>query len=245
MVTIALVPAADEHSVATIAWRDLIEAYAPVARSMAARYRNRGIDLEDLEQVALLGLTKAAQRFNPDAGYDFMSYAVPTVRGELRRHFRDHGWMIRPPRRVQELQPRIRRVEQQFMAEVGRSPRPTEIAARLEAPLEEVVEALASDGCFAPSSLDAPVADGASKLCDLLGGSDREMGRAEARILLAPVLDRLSERDRRIVRLRFYEDKSQKEIAQVVGVAQTQVSRILTRILRDLRTQLGSASPAA
>jgi RNA polymerase sigma-B factor len=245
VVTIALVPPADEQSAATNAWSDLIEAYAPVARSMAARYRNRGIDLDDLEQVALLGLTKAAQRFNPDAGHDFMSYAVPTVRGELRRHFRDYGWMIRPPRRVQELQAKIRTVEQQLLAELGRSPRPSEIAARLEAPLEEVVEALASDGCFAPSSLDVPVADGASGLSDLLGSEDRELGRAEARIVVARALGRLSERDRRIVRMRFYEDRSQQEIGHVIGVAQTQVSRILTRILKDLRAQLESTSPAA
>jgi RNA polymerase sigma-B factor len=245
VVTSALAKSADEQSTDANLWSDLIEAYAPVARSIAARYRDRGIDVDDLEQVALLGLTKAAQRFDPDAGHDFMSYAVPTVRGEVRRHFRDFGWMIRPPRRVQELQAKIRSAEQQLIAELGRSPMSTEVAARLEAPLEEVVEALATDGCFAPSSLDAPTQDAASALSDLLGSEDREMSRAEARIALAPVLDRLSERDRRIVRMRFYEDKSQQEIGQAIGVAQTQVSRILTRILRDLRTDLGSTSPAA
>ena len=229
-----------------LAARDaLIEDHLALARSMASRYRNRGIDLDDLEQVALLGLTKAAQRFDPDAGHDFLSFAVPTVRGELRRHFRDAGWAVRPPRRIQELQARIAGAQEELAARWSRSPRPSEIAAHLGAPLDDVVEALAADGCFSPTSLDAPVGDGASTLGDLVPGGDREVARAEARIVLAPVVRTLSTRDRRIVHLRFFEERTQQEIADAVGLTQAQVSRVLTRILQDLRGALAEPSIAA
>ena len=223
----------------------LIETNAGVARSMASRYRNRGIDLDDLEQVALLGLTKAAQRFDPSAGHDFLSYAVPTIRGELRRHFRDAGWMVRPPRRVQDLQSRIARAQDELELELGRSPRPSEVASHLGVELDDVIEALAADGCFTPTSLDGPVGDGASSLGDLLGADDRAIESAEARMMLAPVLRRLSERDQRIVQLRFVEERTQQEIAETIGLTQAQVSRVLARILDELRSGLAEPLPAA
>lgn len=225
--------------------RQLIETNAAVARSMASRYRNRGIDLDDLEQVALLGLTKAAQRFDPSAGHDFLSFAVPTVRGELRRHFRDSGWMVRPPRRVQDLQTRIAGAQEALEPKLGRSPRPSEIAAHLDEDTSDVVEALAADGCFTPTSLDAPVADGSSSLGDLLGEEDRALARAEAKVMLDPLMRGLTARDRRIVRLRYYQEKTQQEIADAVGLTQAQVSRVLTRILADLRVGLVERPPAA
>ncbi|MDR7254829.1 RNA polymerase sigma-B factor [Nocardioides sp. BE266] len=223
----------------------LVEENMPIARSMAARYRNRGIDLDDLEQVALLGLTKAARRFDPEAGHDFLSYAVPTVRGELRRHFRDAGWMVRPPRRVQELQRRITRAQRELEAKLGRSPRPSEVAVHLEADLSDVVEALSADGCFTPTSLDGAVGDGTSTLGDLLGSEDREIESAEARVVLRPVVRRLSDRDQRIVRLRFVDECTQQEIAEDIGLTQAQVSRVLTRILADLKERLVEPTPAA
>src|SRR5688572_2445564 len=183
--------------------RQLIETNAAVARSMASRYRNRGIDLDDLEQVALLGLTKAAQRFDPAAGHDFLSFAVPTIRGELRRHFRDFGWMVRPPRRVQDMQTRIAGAQEELESQLGRSPRASEIAAHLGEDMSDVVEALAADGCFTPTSLDAKVADGSSSIGDLLGQDDRALARAEAKVMLDPLMRTLSARDRRIVRLRY------------------------------------------
>jgi RNA polymerase sigma-B factor len=223
----------------------LIETNAGVARSMAGRYRNRGIDLDDLEQVALLGLTKAAQRFDATAGHDFLSYAVPTIRGELRRHFRDAGWMVRPPRRVQDLQSRIARAQDELEPRLGRSPRPSEVASHLGVELDDVIEALAADGCFTPTSLDGPVGDGASSLGDLLGADDRALESAEARVVLGPALRQLSERDQRIVRLRFVEERTQQEIAESIGLTQAQVSRVLTRILDQLRTGLAEPLPAA
>jgi RNA polymerase sigma-B factor len=225
--------------------RQLIETNVAVARSMASRYRNRGIDLDDLEQVALLGLTKAAQRFDPSAGHDFLSFAVPTVRGELRRHFRDSGWMIRPPRRVQDLQSRIAAAQDELESQLGRSPRPSEVAAHLDEDLEDVVEALAADGCFAPTSLDSTVGDGSTTLGALMGQEDRGMRSAEAGVVLAPVIRMLSARDRRILGMRFYEERTQQEIADAVGLTQAQVSRVLTRILADLRADLVEPKPAA
>jgi RNA polymerase sigma-B factor len=212
---------------------------------MAARYRNRGVDLDDLEQVAMLGLTKAAQRFDPDAGHDFLSFAVPTIRGELRRYFRDQGWMVRPPRRVQDLQARMATAQDELEPRLGRSPRPSEIAVHLGVDLSDVIEALAADGCFTPTSLDATVGDGTSSLGDLLGHEDRALAWTEARIVLAPVLRRLSPRDRRILHLRFFEERTQQEIADEVGLTQAQVSRVITRILADLRAGLAEPLPAA
>ena len=224
--------------------RQLIETNASVARSMASRYRNRGIDLDDLEQVALLGLTKAAQRFDPAAGHDFLSFAVPTIRGELRRHFRDSGWMVRPPRRIQDLQTRIAGAREELESGLGRSPRPSEIAAHLGEQTSDVVEALAADGCFTPTSLDARVADGSSSLGDLLGEDDRALAQAEAKVMLDPLMRGLTARDRRIVRLRYFQEQTQQEIAESVGLTQAQVSRILTRILTDLRSGLAERPPA-
>ncbi len=232
---------ASRHELTT----QLIETNAAMARSIACRYRNRGIDLDDLQQVALLALTKAAQRFDPDAGHDFMSYAVPTIRGELRRHFRDAGWMVRPPRRVQELQARISRAQDELESQLGRSPRPTEVAAHLGAELEDVVEALTADGCFAPTSLDMPLGPGSVSLADQLGCADRAVEAADARILLEPVVGRLPERDRRILHLRFVEERTQQEIADEIGLTQAQVSRLLARILDDLRAGLSGRNPAA
>lgn len=224
---------------------ELIESNVTMARSMAARYRNRGIDLDDLEQVALLGLTKAAQRFDETAGHDFLSYAVPTIRGEIRRHFRDAGWMIRPPRRVQEMQVRIAGAEADLQAELGRSPRPSEVAHHLDAEVDDVVEALAADGCFRPSSIDTSATDGAGTIADVLGWTDRGLESLEARIVLETVVRRLPERDRRILQWRFVDEHTQQEIAALVGLTQAQVSRVLTRILARLRTDLSDSLPAA
>ena len=212
---------------------------------MAARYRNRGIELEDLQQVALLGLTKAAHRFDPDLGHDFMSFAVPTIRGELRRHFRDLGWVVRPPRRVQELQSRISRAQAQLEQALGRSPRPSELASHLEVDLDDVVEALAADGCFTPTSLDTPLDDVTTTLGDMIGEEDTTVEAVEAKVVLEPLIAELPARERRILFMRFYEERSQQDIADAVGLTQAQVSRILARLLAQLRSSLDGSRPAA
>ena len=141
---------------------DLIATNMPVARSIASRYRSRGIPLEDLQQVAYLALTKAAHRFDPDAGHAFLSFCVPTIQGEVRRYFRDHGWMVRPPRRIQELQQRVLRAQAELTFKLGRAPAPRELADHLGEEIDDVLEALDSQGCFTPASLDRPVGDGDS-----------------------------------------------------------------------------------
>ncbi|MFC0221703.1 sigma-70 family RNA polymerase sigma factor [Nocardioides zeicaulis] len=224
---------------------DLIEAHFDVAVSIARRYRNRGIDTDDLEQVALLGLTKAAHRFDPGAGHDFLSFAVPTIRGEVRRHFRDCGWTVRPPRRVQELQARIGRAQDELPARLGRAPRASEIAEHLDVTTDDVVEALSVDGCFTPAAFETPVGDGTATVGELLGSPDAAFGAVEASVMLEPAVRRLSARDRRIVYLRFYEERSQREIGDAVGLTQAQVSRVLARILADIRDVLGSEAPVA
>ncbi len=230
----------DEHSpeARALLVEQLIESHLEVARSIASRYRNRGIDGEDLQQVALLGLTKAAQRFDPSAGHDFLAYAVPTIRGEVRRHFRDAGWVVRPPRRVQELQARIMRAQSDLEQQLGRSPRPSEVAAHLDVPLDDVVEALSVDGCFSPTSLDTPLND-VTPLGELIGDESTETDALEARLVLEPLIAELDPRDRRIVHMRFYEERSQQEIADAVGITQAQVSRVLRRILTRLREEMG------
>ncbi|SDS38968.1 RNA polymerase sigma-B factor [Nocardioides scoriae] len=219
---------------------EVIVLHLDLAHSEAKRYRSRGVPLDDLQQVAALALTKATNGYDVTTGHNFLSYAVPTIRGELRKHFRDHGWMIRPPRRIQELQARINVADAELANELGRSPQPQEIADRLGDDVEQVIEALSSDGCFVPASLDHPAGgDGLTSLGDLLPLDDLDHQASEARMVLQPVLQHLSERDRQILALRFYDGLTQREIAGRIGVTQMQVSRLLTRILGQLRNDVG------
>ncbi|MGZ4443885.1 MAG: SigB/SigF/SigG family RNA polymerase sigma factor [Nocardioidaceae bacterium] len=219
---------------------EVIEVNMQLARNVARRYRNRGINADDLDQVAYVGLVKAVNGFDPHIRTDFHSYAVPTMRGEVRRHFRDCGWTVRPPRPIQELRHRIGPATQELTQSLGRSPRPTEVAARLEVDVDTVVEALACSGAFSPSSLDAPAGEGGTlSVADRLGGEDPDIARAEARVMLAPAVRRLGPRDRRIIELRYLEEWTQERIGRELGITQVQVSRVIARILRDLRDELG------
>jgi RNA polymerase sigma-B factor len=214
-----------------------------VARAVSRRFRNKGVPDEDLEQVAFLALTRAARNFDQSLRHDFLSYAVPTIRGELKKHFRDHGWTVRPPRRIQELQGRIMTARAELTQRLGRSPRPSEIAVELDEELDHVLEALSTDGCFAPASLDRPVGeDTGTTLGELVSAEDRGQNAAEARVVLGPVVRRLAERDRRILNMRFFEDLTQQEIADRIGVTQMQVSRLLSRILSDLHEDISGAA---
>lgn len=225
---------------------EVVELYLEVAESIASRYRRRGVGEEDLVQVAYLGLVKATQGFDVDAGHDFLAYAVPTIRGEVRRYFRDMAWVVRPPRRIQDLQARISSAGEDLSQTLGRSARPSEIAELLGEDEEDVLEAMASNGCFAPTSLDAPTAaDSLGSLGDLLPDEDQgDVAALEARMLLMPALDSLSPRDRRIVFLRFCAQVTQREIAEELGITQMQVSRLLARILTDLRDVIGPLDPS-
>lgn len=217
-----------------------------VAKALAQRFSNRGVDADDLVQVASIGLVKAAERFEPAMGKDFLSFAVPTIRGELQRHFRDAGWVVRPTRRIQEARWRIAKVEAELTQSLGHVPSAEEVRTELDMSYEEYAEASSANGCFRPTSLDQPVSvegDGTS-LGDLLPADGHELSASEARMALAPVIRKLSERDRQVVHLRFFEDMGQREIGLAIGVTQTQVSRILDRILADLHHYL-TAAPGA
>jgi RNA polymerase sigma-B factor len=210
-----------------------------VAEAVASRYRGRGVPQEDLAQVAYEGLTKAVNRFDPGTRNDLLTYAVPTIRGEVMRHFRDHGWSVRPPRRVQELQWRVNQCIERLEHELGREPRDAEVIEELGIEDEDYQEAVEAFGCFQPTSLDQPVrAEATSALGDLIPDGSEPQQAADARVTLAPVVRRLSERDRRILHLRFFEDLTQAEIGEDLGVTQMQVSRLLSRILGTLREEL-------
>jgi RNA polymerase sigma-B factor len=212
-----------------------------VAESIVMRYRNRGVPVEDLVQVACVGLVKAVRGFDPDRSDNFLGYAVPTILGEVKRFFRDNAWVVRPPRRIQELQAEISAASARLTHESGRVPSPQMIAAELGTDPAEVVEALAADGCFAPSSLDrssSAVDDDGGSLADVLGDDDPGFAHAEAIVALRPLCQQLSERDRRIIYLRFFHEWTQAKIAEEFGVTQMQISRLLSRILRDMRAQL-------
>jgi RNA polymerase sigma-B factor len=218
----------------------IVEANLQIALDVARRYRSRGIPIEDLEQVACLGLVKAARGYDPDRGSDFLSYAVPTIRGEVRRYFRDHGWTVRPPRTVQQAQSRITSVESDLCQVLGRAPRPSEIAERLDLDLDLVVEALAANGCFSPTSLDATPAGGESGIGERLGEEDVSFDSAEARVALKPLLAHLDRRERIMLEMRFFKGSTQSEIGEVLGITQMQVSRLLSALLARLRDELGS-----
>ena len=213
-----------------------------VAEAVVMRYRNRGVSLDDLVQVACLGLVKAARGFDPDKSDKFLGYAVPTMLGEVKRFFRDSAWTVRPPRRIQELQASISACTSDLTHQLGRAPTPSELAEALDTDTEEVSRALEADGCFAARSLDRPVmsADGGG-LAETLGHDEPGFERIEAVAALQPLCKDLTERDRRIVYLRFFHEWTQARIAEECGVTQMQVSRLLTRILAQMREGLGSS----
>jgi RNA polymerase sigma-B factor len=219
--------------------RELIERYMPLARSLALRYRRASEPLDDLIQVASVGLVKAVDRWDPDRGLAFSSYAVPTILGELRRYFRDSTWDVRPARDVQELCLAVEEARDELWLELGRSPTVADLAERVGRPPEEVMEALqASDG-RSLRSLDAPVheeeGDSASA-GDLIGSADPEYERVEAGATLEQLTAILDDRAREILRLRFEEDMLQSEIAARVGCSQMHVSRIIRSSLERLYT---------
>jgi RNA polymerase sigma-B factor len=211
-----------------------------VAAQIAARYRKRGIPPEDLEQVAYMALVKAVQRYEHAPDRDFLSFAVPTIRGEVRRYFRDLGWSIRPTRKIQDAQRRITEAEGDLSQTLGRSPRPSEIAKHLDMDLDLVTEALAANGCFQPSSLEVPVTEGHVSIADSLSENEGGYDTVEARAMLKPLLEHLTERERLMLEMRFFRNATQAEIGKVLGVTQMQVSRLLSDLMARLRDQLAS-----
>lgn len=217
--------------------QELVTAHLGLAEYLARRFANRGEPLDDLVQVASLGLIKAVDRFDPQRGVEFSTFSTHTIVGELKRHFRDKGWAIRTPRRTQELYLRLGKVVASLSQKLGHSPTIAELAAEVEVSEEEVLEALEAGQGYRSASLDAPVGDEEGEtLGTLLGEEDLSLEDAESRATLSPLLARLPPRERLILHLRFFEGLTQSEIANRLHISQMHVSRLLARSVSELRT---------
>lgn len=213
-----------------------------VAESVAWRYRGRGQDHQDLVQVARVGLIEAVERFDPDRG-PFLAYAVPTMVGHVKRHFRDHGWVVRPPRQIQEKQAEIARAKDELTHMLRRRPTANDLANHLGFTEQEVQEAQNIEGCFHPASLDAALAHSANDLNGLLGAKEPQLESIEALATVSPACMHLPEDERRLLYLRFFKMCSQEEIATEFGISQMQVSRWLRRTLAQLKQDIGDTDP--
>jgi RNA polymerase sigma-B factor len=216
----------------------LVERFLPLARQLARRYQRGGEQLDDLIQVASLGLLKAIDRFDPARETAFSSFAVPTILGELKRHFRDKGWSVRVPRDLQEMAVRVDRISDEMSRELGRAPTPGQIAERTGASLEQVLEAREASAAYRAVSLDRPRSDGEEEgdsYADAFGIEDPGFGLAEDAATVDRLMRVLSDREREVLRLRFEEDLTQSEIGQRVGVSQMHVSRLIRQSIARLR----------
>ena len=219
----------------------VVEDHMPYARHIARRFARRGVPDEDFEQVAYVGLVKAVDNFDPEYGTGFLGYATPMIVGEIKRYFRDATWDVHVPRRLQELTGALHSAAQALSSELGREPTVAELAVRVGVGADEVVEALDAAGAYTTASLDHPVGeeqDGAS-LADMIGDEDPGFQLTDDREVLRLLVAELSERDKRILLMRFFRGMTQAEIGEELGVSQMQVSRLLTRILRKLREGFG------
>jgi RNA polymerase sigma-B factor len=223
----------------------LITGYLPVAQHLARRFVHRGVPLEDLRQVATLGLINAVDRFDPSFGRDFLAYAIPTIQGEVRRYFRDHSWSMRVPRRLKDLHVSIGKVSEELAQGLGRAPRPSEIAARLGITMDDVLEGLEATASYASQSLDEVLLAGEDQttLANLLGSDDAGLELVEAHQTLRPLLDTLPPRERTILVLRFFENMTQSKIAAQLGLSQMHVSRLLSQTLATLRERAQDPEP--
>lgn len=219
----------------------LVDQYIGLVEFLARRFRNRGEPLEDLVQVGTIGLLKAIERFDLEREVEFSTYATPTIVGELKRHFRDKGWAVRVPRRLQELHLELTKVVSTLGQELGRSPTVGEIAKAAGTSEENVLEGLEIAQAYHFTSLDAPIDSndaGSTSFADQLGSEDEQLRNLEYRAALAPEMAKLPERERRILFLRFFKGMTQSEIADKLGISQMHVSRLLNRTLMRLRDAL-------
>jgi RNA polymerase sigma-B factor len=219
----------------------LVERYMPLVRSLAARYAGRGEPQEDLVQVGSIGLLLSIERFDVERGVQFTTYAVPTIVGEIQRHFRDRAWAVHVPRRMKELSVRLTRAIESRTAELGRAPTIAELAEATGAEEDDVVEALQTSEAYSTRSLSQPLGHEGSDdetMQDLLGVQDAGYEEVEDNVLVEAGLSALDERERRIVELRFFEGLTQSEIAARVGISQMHVSRLLRRALHTMRGRL-------
>jgi RNA polymerase sigma-B factor len=222
--------------------RALVE-LMPLVRALASRYAGRGEPMEDLVQVGSIGLIKAVDRFDVDRGVEFASYAVPTIVGEIRRHFRDKAWAMHVPRRLKELSLRLSRVLDQLTTELGRSPTIAELAEAAGVDEEDAIDAIDSMNAYSTRSLQAPLDDRSDdSLAERLGTDESGYAEVEDGTLVASGLDALDERERRIVEMRFFDEMTQSQIASEIGISQMHVSRLLRKSLAVMRGRIEEAA---
>jgi RNA polymerase sigma-B factor len=217
----------------------IIERVLPLADHVARRFKGRGEPHDDLFQVACVGVINAVNRFDPDTGADFLSFAVPTVMGEVRRHFRDNGWAVKVPRRLKELRAQLGAARAELTQQIGRTPTATEIAHHLDIDRESVVEATVADANYNALSIDAMASpdDESPPICETLGGPDPALDKIVEVETVRPLIAALPERERKVLALRFVGDMTQSEIAERMGYSQMHISRLLSRALKTLRKQ--------
>ncbi|GAA2264640.1 SigB/SigF/SigG family RNA polymerase sigma factor [Glycomyces scopariae] len=222
---------------------ELVTGYLPLAEHIARRYSGKGIAKDDLVQVASVGLIHAVDRFDPSKGSDFLSFAVPTVMGEVRRHFRDTTWPMRVPRRLQELRLSLNNAGAELSQRLGRPPTEAELAEHLGVTEREVLEGLEARQAYRPVSLDeSPFeSDGRLPLAETMGDEDASLEFVENHESLAPLIQELPERERKILALRYFGDMTQTQIAEEIGISQMHVSRLLSRTLNELREELADS----
>ena len=218
---------------------ELAEEFLPLAEYFARRFSGRGEPIEDLTQTASLGLLNAIDRFDPDRGVPFATYAAATIVGELKRHFRDRGWALRVPRNVQETAILVNRTMSSLWQDLGRAPTVPEIASAADIGEDDVLQALDALQAYTTDSLDAPTSDASSTAAESIGHEDQSFEISEEWLSLAPALRDLPERERMILYLRFFEGKTQTEIAEELGISQMHVSRLVSQSLEKLRGQQG------
>jgi RNA polymerase sigma-B factor len=218
----------------------LVEMHLPLVEYLARRFRNRGEPLDDLVQVATIGLIKSVDRFDLERGVEFSTYATPTIVGEIKRHFRDKGWAIRVPRRLQELKLALAKATSELSQRNGRAPTVAELAHHLEMSEDEILEGLESANAYSAVSLDAPDTgdDDSPAVSDSLGATDEALEGVEYRESLKPLLEKLPPREKKILLLRFFGNMTQSQIATELGISQMHVSRLLARTLAQLRQGL-------
>ncbi|MDZ5620861.1 RNA polymerase sigma factor SigF [Nocardioides sp. HM23] len=219
----------------------LVHLHLALVEHCARRFRNRGEPFEDLVQVGTIGLIKSVDRFDTDRGVEFSTYATPTIIGEIKRYFRDKGWAIRVPRRLQELRMQISASTAELTQSLGRSPTPREIAEAIGCSVEEIVEGMESSNAYATLSLDATDDSddgGGQSMLDAIGIDDDALEQVEIRESVKPLLESLPPREKKILLLRFFKNMTQSQIAAEIGVSQMHVSRLLTRTLDQLRESL-------
>jgi RNA polymerase sigma-B factor len=236
---LAQLRAADDGSPQARALRDeLTEMHLPLVRYLARRFADRHIPLDDLVQVGCIGLIKAVDRFDIERGVEFASYATPTILGEIRRHFRDHGWLVHVPRRAQELQATVARARSELSQELHRAPTVAELAQRTGVSDDQIVEVLDIAHGYTGVPIDVLTDPSTGSEKAVLAFNDMGLDAVEMRAVLRPALESLSEREQLVLLLRFVAGKTQTEIADIVGVSQMQVSRLIARSLSELRDRL-------